>query len=417
MPSQCCAKNCTHRNDNKKTQSCTFFSLPTSATNGKVINGTYRTVDSIKNWKRQLLQNVGYQGVDKTLNVTTDLRICSCHFLPSQIHSGDLIFGSLPFDEKSVQIVHPPTTPSPTQAASSFQAQADEIARLREDNASLRSNLTGANLSILHLQTLYQESQLSVDYMLRAASEKAELPWDSPRTRVSFERLKHDRLFASNTRGMTGLCDWQAVDYLFDICIGFSSGSLPLQYRGAREDSHALGSVSSCSIEEHKNYLFFVLYLIRTGSNSLAIAGMHFGFEESTASRWYTTWVQVLTLVLHRMFPQPDIDLIKKVSPPKFVKQFRGRLVGIIDCTECRMQTSSEKQAQRATWSEYKHNNTVKYLVVISPAGATIYVSPAFPGRISDPQICYACATYANLEDGQALEIFASESEAEDMWE
>jgi hypothetical protein len=303
------------------------------------------------------------------------------------------------------------------QAASSFQAQADEIARLREDNASLRSNLTGANLSILHLQTLYQESQLSVDYMLRAASEKAELPWDSPRTRVSFERLKHDRLFASNTRGMTGLCDWQAVDYLFDICIGFSSGSLPLQYRGAREDSHALGSVSSCSIEEHKNYLFFVLYLIRTGSNSLAIAGMHFGFEESTASRWYTTWVQVLTLVLHRMFPQPDIDLIKKVSPPKFVKQFRGRLVGIIDCTECRMQTSSEKQAQRATWSEYKHNNTVKYLVVISPAGATIYVSPAFPGRISDPQICYACATYANLEDGQALEIFASESEAEDMWE
>jgi hypothetical protein len=69
------------------------------------------------------------------------------------------------------------------QATSSFQAQADELARLQGENASLRSNLTGANLSILHLQALYQESQLSTDHMLRAANEKAELPWDSPRTR------------------------------------------------------------------------------------------------------------------------------------------------------------------------------------------------------------------------------------------
>ena len=28
-----------------------------------------------------------------------------------------------------------------------------------------------------------------------------------------------------------------------------------------------------------------------------------------------------------------------------------------------------------------------------------MYVSPAFPGRISDPQICHACATYADLFD------------------
>jgi hypothetical protein len=28
---------------------------------------------------------------------------------------------------------------------------------------------------------------------------------------VNFERLKHDRLFASNTRGMTGPPDWQVL--------------------------------------------------------------------------------------------------------------------------------------------------------------------------------------------------------------
>ena len=78
------------------------------------------------------------------------------------------------------------------------------------------------------------------------------------------------------------------------------------------------------------------------------------------------------------------------------------RLIGIIDCTECRTQTPTEKLAQRALWSDYKSHNTVKYLVVLSPSGATIYVSPAFPGRISDPQICFACATY-NEEDPSAI--------------
>ena len=80
------------------------------------------------------------------------------------------------------------------------------------------------------------------------------------------------------------------------------------------------------------------------------------------------------------------------------------------------MQIPSEKMAQRATWSEYKHNNTAKYLVVISPAGATVYVSPAFPGRISDPQICYACATYADLADGEDIEIL-EEGEVDDLFE
>jgi hypothetical protein len=112
----------------------------------------------------------------------------------------------------------------------------------------------------------------------------------------------------------------------------------------------------------------------------------------------YTTWVNVLALTLARLFPQPDLALIRSTSPRKFLEQYGGRLAGIIDATECKMQTSFDKLAQRATFSEYKHNNTVKYLVCISPAGATVYVSPAFPGRISDPQICWACANYANLD-------------------
>jgi len=61
--------------------------------------------------------------------------------------------------------------------------------------------------------------------------------------------------------------------------------------------------------------------------------------------------------------------------------------------------------AQRATYSDYKSNNIMKYLVLISPAGATVYVSPGFPGRISDPQICYACATFGGYERQEGDEL------------
>jgi len=348
MPSQCCARGCIHRNDAKLTSSCTFFSLPTAKTNGKWIGGRFYQADQIQVWKRQLLQNVGYQGNEKTANLGADLRICSCHFLPDQIQNGDLVFGSLPFDAKSVQITHPPTTPSPLQRvskrafaevglsppmilnspianssgytlgesytavsalASPLPAPADsggsplkvrkvvmtelesavaklssDNARLQAENAALASTLAAYRQQSLDYQQLYQESGLTVASCLRAASEKAELPWCSPRTYVSFNRLKHDPLFSSNCKAMTGLNDYISVELLFDVCIGFSNGVLPVQYRPHRGESW--GAVSTASMEEHMNFMFFVLYCIRTGVNSFSLAGMLFGFEESAATRW-----------------------------------------------------------------------------------------------------------------------------------
>lgn len=110
-------------------------------------------------------------------------------------------------------------------------------------------------------------------------------------------------------------------------------------------------------------------------------------------------------MCLARLFPQPDAAILRRNAPRKFIKRFGARLIGIIDCTECRTQTPSEKLAQRALWSDYKSHNTVKYLVVMSPSGATVYVSPAFPGRISDPQICFCCATYSDNDTNSIADV------------
>ena len=166
---------------------------------------------------------------------------------------------------------------------------------------------------------------------------------------------------------------------------------------------------STKHVEEHKNFLFFVLYYLRRGDTSFKHLAFLFGFDKSQAVAWYVSWLCALCCCLARLFPQPNMDLIRLTSPPKWLKMYRGRMAGIIDCTEMRMQTPFDKMVQRATYSEYKSNNTIKYLVVISPTGATVYVSPGFPGRISDPQICQACATFGGYDAQDESELHIME--------
>jgi hypothetical protein len=270
----------------------------------------------------------------------------------------------------------------------------------REEHISSRAEQEKKRVqaTLLSLQAQLREAGMGTTWSLEDARLAAGLPWAVELTYVSYERLRKDPLFRSNIKAMTGFSSLDTLDAFFDVCIGFSGGVLPLRYSPPSVRApHTQQSTKS--LDFHKNVMFFILYVIRTGSPSFALAGMLFGFERDTATRWYVAWAMAVAFCLARLFPQPDLELIQKTSPPKFKRLYNSRLVGIIDCTECKMQTPSEKMAQRATWSDYKSNNTVKYLVVISPAGATVYVSPAFPGRISDPQICHACATYADLFD------------------
>ena len=44
-------------------------------------------------------------------------------------------------------------------------------------------------------------------------------------------------------------------------------------------------------------------------------------------------------------------------------------------------------EARAITWSNYKHTNTIKYLIGISPAGAVTFLSHGWGGRISDKQL------------------------------
>ena len=59
----------------------------------------------------------------------------------------------------------------------------------------------------------------------------------------------------------------------------------------------------------------------------------------------------------------------------------------VLDCTEISLQKSKCLQCRLRTYSHYKSNHTVKFLIGISPTGLITYVSNAYGGRASDKQI------------------------------
>lgn len=72
--------------------------------------------------------------------------------------------------------------------------------------------------------------------------------------------------------------------------------------------------------------------------------------------------------------------------PKDFEKKFPNTRV-ILDATEQPIHKPSHIEAPSKTWSSYKHKNTLKTMVGITPNGAVSYVSSAYGESVSDRQI------------------------------
>lgn len=59
----------------------------------------------------------------------------------------------------------------------------------------------------------------------------------------------------------------------------------------------------------------------------------------------------------------------------------------IIDCFEIFIQRPKNVAARSKTWSAYKHNNTVKFLIGITPQGTVSFLSKGWGGRACDKHI------------------------------
>lgn len=98
-----------------------------------------------------------------------------------------------------------------------------------------------------------------------------------------------------------------------------------------------------------------------------------FAISSTTVSRIFTTWITFLYHHLQFMIRWPSKEQVR-LKLPKCFKYFPNTRV-VIDCTEFYVQKPSLPSAQRITWSNYKHQNTFKLLVGISPSGTITFLS------------------------------------------
>lgn len=86
----------------------------------------------------------------------------------------------------------------------------------------------------------------------------------------------------------------------------------------------------------------------------------------------------------------PDQEQLHKTMPMEFRKKF-SKCVFIIDCFEVFMDRPKGLMARAQTWSKYKHHNTIKFLIGLSPQGSITYVSKGWGGRVSDQYLTQNC--------------------------
>ena len=129
-----------------------------------------------------------------------------------------------------------------------------------------------------------------------------------------------------------------------------------------------------------------------------------FGISPTVCSNTFSTWIRLLRTVLgDALVKWIPIEAIKENMPKVFQDMGHSKVRCIIDCTEIFTERMKSVFLQASTWSDYKHHNTLKFLIGISPSGFITFISDCYGGRTSDVFICKDSGFYDLLERGDEI--------------
>eukprot|EP00795_Rhopilema_esculentum_P003949 gene3949-15280_t len=129
-----------------------------------------------------------------------------------------------------------------------------------------------------------------------------------------------------------------------------------------------------------------------------------YGVSRTTIHNIFLTYLYAVHEVLYQGLMKRMPSLAKNQgSMPESFGEFTNCRV-IIDCTEFRITTPRQDlNAASASYSNYKHNLTGKFLIGVAPNGTITYVNDGYPGNTSDKVLTEHCGVLNHLKAGDLI--------------
>ncbi|KAE8752352.1 hypothetical protein FOCC_FOCC000824 [Frankliniella occidentalis] len=148
--------------------------------------------------------------------------------------------------------------------------------------------------------------------------------------------------------------------------------------------------------------LLLFLIRLRRGVPVIDLAYV-FGIEKSQCASIVYVMLRYLYLTFKGLEKYMFISAEEQKSQmPGPFRPFKNLRV-IIDGFDIHIDCPSNFHHQGNTYSDYKSNNTIKFIVGISSRGAIIFVSPGFEGNISEKQALKESGFYEYLQPGDVV--------------
>ena len=122
--------------------------------------------------------------------------------------------------------------------------------------------------------------------------------------------------------------------------------------------------------------------------------------EQTLVRKIFTTYIQLMYKIFRDM---QTVMFPERVHFRRFIpKVFKAmkNIHCIRDCTEFRIECSRNFARQGNTFSSYKHSNTFKCLIAVTPNGGACFVSDLFEGDKDDVQIFKGCGDVVMADRG-----------------
>ncbi|XP_013380134.1 uncharacterized protein LOC106151426 [Lingula anatina] len=365
----CCVPGCTNSRGkcNREGQAISFYQFP-------------KDVSRKHNWLCHI-------PVEKDFTPTTSTRICSVHFAGGRKNDDPTHPSYSPtiFPNSSSK---PRTTNNSLSANRSYNQKPKHIFRKRSSTgrqaagrpkvARLLDCLNEAG-DHDYYTTNKQQNLTKIQQLEKEVTELKEQISDLKGKFLRLENIKDDdRKF----QFWTNLPNFLVFSSLCDYLKTRTDSNNLCYWNGEATNTTGMtskkGPTRKFTFEEE---FFMVLVKLKTGKFNEDIA-QTFDISTGHFSKIFTTWINFLSNELKTLF---EMKYSTEEQPNCF--QSFDNLKIILDCTELLLQKSSSLDSRKSTFSNYKHHDTVKFLVGISPNLAVNFVSSAWGGRASDKHI------------------------------